>query len=280
MTYRWIYYSAVNSITPQIILNLGFEDNSWDIAIRQLSYKLPSLVTSLLVTWYATKMKDLSKCLPTSPCSAQLIPLLETPLVVTYGIMLIAAICYACIRPNWSTPQVIFTVMTGIGCAGPLTLLVACVQFTAPHAFLSTATGLAFSARAIGGAFGTAVIYAIVNSRVASHYATDVGSAAVAAGLPQSSVAALLKSMKAGTATTVRGKGVPGADEAIMKAAWNASYWSYARAYRLGWWSVVPFVALATISVACMTGVKDLMTERVEATVERDAVDDVKLVKA
>ena len=60
---RWIYYSAVNSITPQIILNLGFEDNSWDIAVRQLSYKLPSLLFSLVVTWWATRFKDLSKLL-------------------------------------------------------------------------------------------------------------------------------------------------------------------------------------------------------------------------
>ena len=196
--------------------------------------------------------------------------------------MLIGSICYACLRPNWSTPQVIFTVLTGIGCAGPLTLLVACVQFTAPHAFLSTATGLAFSARAIGGAFGTAVIYAIVNSRVASHLAGDVSSAAVAAGLPESSVAALLKSMTGATATTARGQGVPGANAEIMKAAWDASHWSYTRAYRLGWWSVVPFVALATISVASMKGVKELMTERVEATVERESDDDVegKLGKA
>jgi hypothetical protein len=205
----------------------------------------------------------------------------ETPLVVTFGIMLVASICYACIRPSWDVPQIIFTVMTGIGCAGPLTLLVACVQFTAPHAFLSTATGLAFSARAIGGAFGTAIIYAVINSRIASHYASDVGAAAVAAGLPQSSVAALLKSMKGATATTAKGKGVPGANADIMKAAWSASYWSYARAYRLGWWSVVPFVALATISVACMTGVKELMTEKVEATVERESGDDAtKMEKA
>jgi hypothetical protein len=112
--------------------------------------------------------------------------IVETPLVATFGVMLIAAICYANIKPSWDIPQIAFTVMAGIGCAGPLTLLVACVQFTAPHAFLSTATGLAFSARAIGGAFGTAVIYAVINSRIASHYASDVGSAAVAAGLPQS----------------------------------------------------------------------------------------------
>lgn len=164
--------------------------------------------------------------------------------------------------------------LTGIGCSGPLTLLVACVQFTAPHAFLSTATGLAFSARAIGGAFGSAVISAIINGRLSSHYASDVGSAAIAAGLPSSSVPALLKAMKGGTAATVKGKGIPGANEAIMKAAWQASYWSYAKAYRLGWWSVVPFVALATISVACMKGVKELMTERVEATVERESDDE------
>lgn len=198
----------------------------------------------------------------------------ETPLTVTFGIMLIASICYACIRPSWDIPQIVFTVMTGIGCAGPLTLLVACVQFTAPHAYLSTATGLAFSARAIGGAFGTAVIYAVINSRVNSHWAGDVSGAAVAAGLPQSSVAALLKSMKGSTATVARGQNVPGANMDIMHAAWQASYWSYARAYRLGWWSVVPFVALATISVACMKGVKELMTEKVEATVEHESGDE------
>ncbi|KAF1961542.1 MFS general substrate transporter [Byssothecium circinans] len=255
----WIFYSAVNSVTPQIILNLGFEDNSWDIAVRQLSYKLPSLLFSLPVTWYATRFKDM-----------------KVPLVFTYGVFLIATICYANIRPDWSTPQIIFTVLTGIGCSGPLTLLVACVQFTAPHAFLSTATGLAFSARAIGGAFGSAVISAVINSRLTSHYASDVGSAATAAGLPASSIPALLKAMKAGTATTVRGRGIPGANAEVMRAAWEASYWSYARAYRLGWWSVVPFVALATASVAAMRGVKELMTEKVEATVERESTDEGK----
>jgi hypothetical protein len=190
--------------------------------------------------------------------------------------MFVATICFAFIQPSWGTPQIIFTALTGIGCAGPLTLLVACVQFTAPHAFLSTATGLAFSARAIGGAFGTAVIYAIVNSRVASKLPGDVGSAAIAAGLPASSVAALLKGMKGSSASKFRGKGVPGASEAIMNAAWDASHWSYARAYRLGFWSVVPFVALATIAVASMQGVKKLMTEKVEATVEPDSDDDTK----
>ncbi|KAI4645508.1 uncharacterized protein J4E78_009421 [Alternaria triticimaculans] len=255
----WIYYSAINAVTPQLILNVGFEDNAWDIAIRQLSYKIASIFTSLAVTWYATKFKDM-----------------KTPLAATFAIMFIASICFAFIRPGWATEQIIFTALTGIGCAGPLTLLVACIQFTAPHAFLSTATGLAFSARAIGGAFGTAVIYAIVNSRIASHLAGDVSSAAIAAGLPESSVPALLKGMKGSSASKFRGAGIPGANETIITAAWDASHWSYARAYRLGYWSVVPFVALATIAVLSMKGIKHLMTEHVEATVERESDDEGK----
>ncbi|KAG9195027.1 hypothetical protein G6011_00147 [Alternaria panax] len=255
----WIYYSAINAVTPQLILNVGFEDNSWDIAIRQLSYKIASIFTSLAVTWYATKFKDL-----------------KTPLAVTFAIMFIASICFAFIKPRWGTEQIIFTALTGIGCAGPLTLLVACIQFTAPHAFLSTATGLAFSARAIGGAFGTAVIYAIVNSRIASHLADDVSSAAIAAGLPESSVPALLKGMRGSSVTKFRGAGVPGMNDAIITAAWDASHWSYAHAYRLGYWSVVPFVALATIAVLSMKGIKHLMTEHVEATVEHESGDEGK----
>ncbi|XP_014555223.1 hypothetical protein COCVIDRAFT_27846 [Bipolaris victoriae FI3] len=247
----WIYYSAINAVTPQVILNLGFEDDSWNIAIRQLSYKIASIFTSLAVTWWATKFKDL-----------------KTPLAVTFFIMLIASICFAFIKPSWGTLQIVFTALTGIGCAGPLTLLVACIQYTAPHAFLSTATGLAFSARAIGGSFGTAVIYAIVNSRIASHLARDVGSAATAAGLPASSVPTLLAAMKGKSASSFKASAVPGANEAIIAAAWNASHWSYARAYRLAFWSIVPFVALATVAVVAMRGVKHLMTERVEASVE------------
>lgn len=35
----WIFYSAVNSITPLIVLNLGFESTAWRISVRQLSFQ-------------------------------------------------------------------------------------------------------------------------------------------------------------------------------------------------------------------------------------------------
>jgi hypothetical protein len=46
----WLFYSAVNSVTPQIVLNLGFETNAWKISIRQLSYNLVTLFFSIPLT--------------------------------------------------------------------------------------------------------------------------------------------------------------------------------------------------------------------------------------
>jgi MFS family permease len=245
----WLFYSAVNSITPQIVLNLGFEDSSWRISVRQLSFNVTTLVASIPITLYATKYKDL-----------------KWPLIVTFTFFLVVCICYTTIKPTMNQAQIGYNVISAIGQAGPLTLLVALVQFTAPHAFLSTATGLAFSARAIGGAFGSAVLNAIINNKLSSTYASSVSSAATAAGLPASSVKALLAAMAVGSPAAIAK--VPGVNDGVVAAAMNASHWAYARAYRLAWASIIPFVVLALMAMACLKGVKELMTEKVEATVE------------
>lgn len=180
---------------------------------------------------------------------------------------LITTICFATVKPSEKVPEYVFLVISGIGQSGPLTLLTVLVQFTAPHAYLSTATGLAFSARSIGGAFGSAVLDAIINSHIASHLVPEVGGAAMKAGLPSSSVPALIEAFAAGTGFDA----VPGLNATIMAAAGGQREWTYAHAYRLGWSSIIPFVVLAIIAVACTSSVKHLMTEHVEATVERDA---------
>lgn len=149
-------------------------------------------------------------------------------------------------------------------------MLVALVQFTAPHAYLSTATGLAFSARALGGAFGSAVLNTIINGKISSAYAPAVGSAATKAGLPTSSVPALLEAFETGEGFPK----VPGINPTILGATMHASQEIYAAAYRLAWSSIIPFVVLALLAIVFLKGVKELMTEHVEATVERDEVQE------
>ncbi|KAM7186785.1 Major facilitator superfamily domain containing protein [Rhypophila sp. PSN 637] len=250
----WIFYSAVNSITSQLVLNLGFEDNAWHISLRQLSFSLTNLLFSLIVTWYSTKFKDL-----------------KSPLLVTWLFFLVVTICYAAFQPGWDNAQIGFNVLAGIGQSGPLTLLVACVQFTSPHAYLSTATGLAFAARAIGGAFGSATLDAIINGRLAANYGPAVLSAALGAGLPTGSVEALLGALALGK---IADESVSGATAEVWASAVTESQAQYAAAYRLAWASIIPFVFLATVAVGLLKGVSDLMTEKVEATVEHIAGKD------
>lgn len=73
--------------------------------------------------------------------------------------------------------------------------------------------------------------------------------------------------MKAGTPKLLNA--VPGINETILAAATSQSQWVYARAYNLSWWSIFPFAVLCTIGTLFLKGVKDLMTEKVEATVEQ-----------
>lgn len=142
------------------------------------------------------------------------------------------------------------------------------MQFTAPHAYLSTATGLAFSARALGGAFGSAVLNTIINSKLNSNYAPSVSNAATKAGLPSSSIPALIESFGSGAGFDE----IPGISPSILAAAMRASENAYAAAYRLAWSSIIPFVVLALVAIWFLKGVQELMTEHVEATVEKDEV--------
>lgn len=106
---------------------------------------------------------------------------------------------------------------------------------------------------------------AIINGRLAAKYAPGVGAAAIDAGLPAGSVGALLEALAAGN---VGDGDVPGATSEVWAAAAGESQAQYAQAYRLAWASIIPFVVLATVAVGLLKGVSDLMTEKVEATVE------------
>lgn len=132
--------------------------------------------------------------------------------------------------PVWSKAQQGINVINGIGQAGPLTLITTqdvslsfdrrakglyrLIQFCSPPAYLATASGLAYSARAIGGGFGGAIVLAISEafcshlSRILTSLCTANGilesrpaaiaQAAIAAGLPATSVGDLLKAMALG----------------------------------------------------------------------------------
>lgn len=158
--------------------------------------------------------------------------------------------------------------IAGIGQAGPLTLLVALVQFTAPASLISTATGLAFSARAIGGAFGSAILDTIINSHISQAYVPSITSTAEKRGLPPSSIQALLSSL---AAPQLGFNNVAGLNSTILAAVMDTSHSVYAKAYRNAWASIIPFVVLGFLAVFFLKGVEEHMTDVVEAPIEKRA---------
>lgn len=75
------------------------------------------------------------------------------------------------------------------------------------------------------------------------------------------------------TAGNVTGLGL---DATQISGLTDAGRWVYAKAYRRAWASIVPFIVLAIVAVFFLKGVKELMTEKVEASVERREVRDGK----
>ena len=92
---------------------------------------------------------------------------------------------------------------------------------------------------------------------------------AIDAGLPQSSVPDLLEALRTGTSEALRS--VPGGNGDVIASAVNASQWVYARAYRLAWSVIVPFVVVTIVCVGFLESVKEVMTDTVEASVELEA---------
>ena len=106
----------------------------------------------------------------------------------------------------------------------------------------------------------------IINNHLNSHLAPRIASAATSAGLEASSVPQLLTALDSGSPNLM--DAVPGINETMLAAAVHERRWVYAKAYNLAWWSIFPFAVLMTIAMCFLKGVKELMTEKVEATVE------------
>ncbi len=77
---------------------------------------------------------------------------LSAPWKISKKLIIYRAILYTVLKPSWDKVHYAINVLTGLGQAGPLTLLLTYVQFVATRDLLSTASGFAQSMRAISGA--------------------------------------------------------------------------------------------------------------------------------
>lgn len=113
-----------------------------------------------------------------------------------------------------------------------------------------------------------AVFVAILNNKVPSEIASQVPVAAIAAGLPSSSLEDLFAAITAGTADSMAA--VPGITTSISAAVSQSLSDSYASAYAYVYYAAVAFGILGLIAALCMKDYDNLLTSHVSRTIRQD----------
>lgn len=105
---------------------------------------------------------------------------------------------------------------------------------------IGLATGVGGACRAGSGAIATAIYVTILNNKLATTIPKFVGPAAVKAGLPESSVPALISGLAAGNVTTV-----PGITSFIEAAANSAYRTAYSEGFKVVYLASIAFGVVA-----------------------------------
>ncbi|KIW33885.1 uncharacterized protein PV07_00700 [Cladophialophora immunda] len=127
--------------------------------------------------------------------------------------------------------RAIVLIAMGAFCVGASQVLATLiVQFGAEDHQIGVATGLSGTFRATGGSIAIAIYSTIIRSYLTGHLGKNVSNAALAAGLPVSSLPSFLKALLAQSATAL--KTVKGVTPTIVAAAGDGTKPTYAHAYR------------------------------------------------
>jgi len=142
----------------------------------------------------------------------------------------------------------------GIGIVELLTLLL--IQYSTPDEFIGFASGSLGLFRTLGGSFGTAIYTTIFTNKATSLVPVRVATAAVMAGLPESSVPQLLGILTGSVNMPITS--VPGISLPIIEASTVALKIAYRSAFQYVWWTSIPFGILA---LGCALVTKDLSSQ-------------------
>lgn len=141
--------------------------------------------------------------------------------------------------PVWGLP-----VLLGWALGMTLITLITAAQLSIPAELISVATGLIISVRSLGGTIGIA-IYNSVFTAAMTKLGDNVASAAVAAGLPSSSVPHFVGDLVGQNSTDL--VTVPGVTPEIIGAGSGALLDTYATGFRNVWITATAFCVLAAI---------------------------------
>ena len=190
-------------------------------------------------------------------------PLLSRLAITTYFPSLVGL---ATVQPGQSTRTIVFDGLAGLGFGAPFILVIAGVQLSTPHHLIATATAVVTSSRAVAASTFTAIYGAALSTRLDAKIPAYIAKAALAAGLPPSSLPAFVSAIA--TKDVAALPTIPGVTPPIIAAAIAAVSQALADGFRIIFIIAAPFGLVAIVACYFLGDLSKTMHYRVDAPME------------
>ncbi|EPE04253.1 trichothecene efflux pump [Ophiostoma piceae UAMH 11346] len=251
-----MFYYAINVIWPTMI-NVFFTDAATSFRY-QIVLTLPA---------------NLGLCL-----GAFLLSVLGTrighwrwTLTASVTVMVVFGALLAVVTPERKGLAIALVFIEQMGFGWAQYLSIAFVQFGTDQVELGIAGGLAGVSRFAGGTVAISVFSTILSNVTTKQILKLVPAAAMGAGLPASSVSALIAALAQGSAAL---EAVPGISDAVIAAASKAYQQAYVVGLRTTALSSLSFGIVAIIACLFCNNIDDKMNNKIEIFLENDVHAD------
>ena len=140
------------------------------------------------------------------------------------------------------------------------------------HSQLGLAIGVLAAFRSAGGSLGVAILGTILNSAAEQRVGPSISKAALELNYPAADLPALIPAVYAYvTGTPDAFAGVPGITPAIVEATVHAFRHSYGQAFKVVFYSTIPFSVLAVIAVSFVRDSSQYLTNHTAVVMERNS---------
>lgn len=163
--------------------------------------------------------------------------------------------------------SIIFSAVSGIGFSCILVLLVAGVQLSTPHHVIATASAVITSTRSIGAAMFTAIYTAVFSQKLSHNIPAKITAATLPEGLPQSSLGAFIGALSSHNRTALQS--IPGVTGEIIQSGNEALREAYLESIKPVFIIAIPFGAIGCVCCLFLGTMRDAMTYKVDAPVEK-----------
>ncbi|KAJ4422128.1 hypothetical protein N0V82_003211 [Gnomoniopsis sp. IMI 355080] len=145
---------------------------------------------------------------------------------------------------------------------------------------LGVSAGLLGTFRSAGGSVGNAVFSTILTAVVNKNLGNNIAAAAIGAGFNPTNIGALIPAViQNAVGVPMAFTGVPGVTPAVMSATSMAFKESYATAFRMVFYSTIPFGLLAVGIAFCIKDASHLLNNQVAVKQEREVLDGGRATK-